>query len=227
MDNPEIVNISRRDCIITLTLGQPQSLSIQGKHELLTAIRKVANDPDARVLIISQGHPEAFLVNVGELVEMTPAGYGMPFTTTLAMEQGAFASLFGTPDQRNRMNAFLSGEEKENRTTEVNEKAVLVLQKEKPSCTFINTWSTADLSNQQQLLLAMKEDSAEIQKQAGFDGLAFHLSKDGRQLVVFSRWKTEEDFNRNIEQNPVMTTAREKLSKFGAPSGNMYRTESI
>ncbi|MFD2146249.1 enoyl-CoA hydratase/isomerase family protein [Mucilaginibacter antarcticus] len=58
--------------ISTITLTQPQSLSIQGKQELLSAIRKVAEDPESRVLIIAQSHPQAFLVNVSELADMSP-----------------------------------------------------------------------------------------------------------------------------------------------------------
>src|ERR1700760_783613 len=59
--------------ISTITLTKPQSLSIQGKQELLLAIRKVGEDRGTRVLIIAQGHPQAFLVDVKELADMLPS----------------------------------------------------------------------------------------------------------------------------------------------------------
>lgn len=59
--------------ISTITLTLPQNLSIQGKKELLLAIRKVAEDPKSRVLIIAQGHPQAFLVDVRDLADMSPS----------------------------------------------------------------------------------------------------------------------------------------------------------
>lgn len=70
---PSVAAVAKDNGIITITLTQPQSLSIAGKHELLLAIQDVANDPDARVLIIVQGHPQAFLVDIADLVEMTPS----------------------------------------------------------------------------------------------------------------------------------------------------------
>jgi enoyl-CoA hydratase len=352
--------------ISTITLAKPQSLSIRGKQELLLAIRKVAEDPESRVLIIAQGHPQAFQVDVSELADMLPSeaaeyshagqaialalaalpfpaiaavdgiavgggcelamscdltyasavsqfgqieanggvipafggtwnlsqrvglqkaseliftgsvfsakqakewglvlevleadqlipyvhevatkivkaarmsvanskrvlreGYGLSFSTALAMEQGSFASLFGTADQRIRMHAFLDEQHKEDPAPAEKETAVLTIRKEKPEFTFINVWNTADQNKQQQLLEAMKADAPEIQRQQGFVGMAFQPSSDGRQVVVYAQWESEEDFTKGIVQNPKMTAGRNKLAKFGTPSPNTYATDGI
>ena len=352
--------------ISTITLTQPQSLSIQGKKELLSAIRRVAEDPESRVLIIAQGHPQAFLVDVNDLADMSPSeaaeyshvgqqialalaalpfpaiaavdgmalgggcelamscdltyasassqfgqieanggvmpafggtwnlsqrvglqkaseliftgavfsaeqakecglilevlepgqlmpyvnevatkivnaahmsvanskkvlreGYGLPFTAALAMEQGSFASLFGTTDQRGRMHAFLEQQGKGEAVAEEKKTKVLTIDTENPKFTFINLWNTADKNMQKQLLQAMKADAPEIQRQPGFTGMVFHTSSDGRQIVVYTQWETEEDFNKGIVQNPFMTAGRDKLSKFGTPAPNTYTTDSI
>ncbi|MFD2146248.1 antibiotic biosynthesis monooxygenase family protein [Mucilaginibacter antarcticus] len=101
------------------------------------------------------------------------------------------------------------------------------MSKEDPKFTFINIWDTADTNKQGQLLEAMKEDAQEIQKQHGFIGMAFYASSDGRQTVVYAQWETEEDFNKGIVQNPVMTAGRDKLSAFGDPAPNTYTMNGI
>lgn len=58
--------------VATITLTEPQSLSVAGKHELLEAIKSFADNNEIRALIVAQGHPEAFLVNIADLAEMTP-----------------------------------------------------------------------------------------------------------------------------------------------------------
>ncbi|MEJ7643510.1 MAG: antibiotic biosynthesis monooxygenase [Chryseolinea sp.] len=104
---------------------------------------------------------------------------------------------------------------------------MLTLNKEKPKFTFINVWNTADKNKQEQLLLAMKEDVHEIQRQHGFTGMAFHTSSDGLQIVVYAQWETAEDFIKGIVQNPVMTAGRDRLSEFGTPTPNTYAIDGI
>ncbi len=53
-------------------MNRPNSLSIAGKHELLHTLRQLAEQENLRALIIAFGHPAAFLVDVAELVNMSP-----------------------------------------------------------------------------------------------------------------------------------------------------------
>ena len=352
--------------ISTITLMKPQSVSMLGKQELLLAIRQVAEDSETRVLIIAQGNPQAFLVDVKDLADMSPTdaaeysqvgqqialalaalpfpviaavdgmalgggcelamscdltyastksqfgqieanggvmpafggtwnlsqrvglqkaseliftgavfsakqakewglilevlepdqlmpyvtdvatkivkasrlsvanskrilreGYGLPFAAALAMEQGAFASLFGTTDQRDRMHAFLNEQNSGDSASEEQKTGVLTINGENPRFTFINVWTTTDQNMQQALMLAMNADAHEIQQQPGFIGMAFHRSGDGRQIIVYAQWETEEAFVKGIVQNPRMTTGRDKLAKFGKPMPNTYALDGI
>lgn len=58
--------------IATLTLERPHCLDIAGKHELTEALRELAGQRSVRVLIVTSHHADAMLVNVAELVEMSP-----------------------------------------------------------------------------------------------------------------------------------------------------------
>src|SRR5450755_2099748 len=44
-----------------------------GKHDLTAAFGTLSQDADARAVIIASGHPQALLVDVGELAHMTAA----------------------------------------------------------------------------------------------------------------------------------------------------------
>jgi enoyl-CoA hydratase/carnithine racemase len=59
--------------VITMTLRRPRCLDIAGKHELTEAFVALAEDPDLRVVLLAAEHPEALLVDVAELADMTPA----------------------------------------------------------------------------------------------------------------------------------------------------------
>lgn len=67
------VSVEKTEGVVTITLTRPYSLNAAGKQELLTSIRQLANDHEVRALIITAGHPEAFLVDVVELAEMSPS----------------------------------------------------------------------------------------------------------------------------------------------------------
>jgi enoyl-CoA hydratase/carnithine racemase len=61
------------DVVASLTLSRPHCLDIEGKHALLDAVNSLAARPNLRALIIAASDPQAWLVNVAELVEMSPA----------------------------------------------------------------------------------------------------------------------------------------------------------
>jgi enoyl-CoA hydratase len=56
-----------------LTLQRPYCLDSTGKHELAKAFEQLAEAQDLRAVILTGSHPQAWLVNVAELAEMTPA----------------------------------------------------------------------------------------------------------------------------------------------------------
>jgi enoyl-CoA hydratase len=58
---------------VTLTLRRAQCLDIAGKQELTDVFSALADDADARVVILRSEHPAALLVDVAELAHMTPA----------------------------------------------------------------------------------------------------------------------------------------------------------
>jgi enoyl-CoA hydratase len=56
----------------TLTLMRPCCLDIAGKHELTRALNELASDEKIRALILTSEDPQGMLVDVNELVDMTP-----------------------------------------------------------------------------------------------------------------------------------------------------------
>src|ERR1035438_7085618 len=59
--------------VVTLTLLRAQCLYMAGKHDLTAACEALSKDADVRAVIIASGHPQALLVDVGELTHMTAA----------------------------------------------------------------------------------------------------------------------------------------------------------
>lgn len=65
--------LERHDSATTFTLVRAHCLDIAGKLELARAVTELASDERIRVLILASEHPQAMLVDVAELVAMTPA----------------------------------------------------------------------------------------------------------------------------------------------------------
>ena len=74
------------------TLSRPHCLDIEGKHDLMQLVRSLSEQKDLRALIIAASDPEAWLVNVGELVEMSP-DQGRAFSRAGHQLADALASL--------------------------------------------------------------------------------------------------------------------------------------
>jgi enoyl-CoA hydratase/carnithine racemase len=66
------LTLSGDGSVAVLTLSRPHCLDIAGKHALLDAVNSLAARPKLRALIVAASHPQAWLVNVAELVEMSP-----------------------------------------------------------------------------------------------------------------------------------------------------------
>jgi enoyl-CoA hydratase len=58
--------------VALLTLSRPYCLDIHRKHELTEAIHSLSDRGTLRALIIAASHPQAWRVNVRELVDMSP-----------------------------------------------------------------------------------------------------------------------------------------------------------
>src|ERR1035438_4260623 len=72
---PSSFSVQRLDggSVVTLTLLRARCLDMAGKHDLTAAFEALSQDADARAVIIASGHPQALLVDVGELAHMTAA----------------------------------------------------------------------------------------------------------------------------------------------------------
>jgi hypothetical protein len=66
---PSSFSVQRLDggSAVTLTLLRARCLDMAGKHDLTAAFEALSQDTDARAVIIASGHPQALLVDVGEL----------------------------------------------------------------------------------------------------------------------------------------------------------------
>ena len=63
--------VSTSENVAILTLIRSHCLNIAGKHELTETIGKLAENPSIRALVITGAYPQAWLVDVAELVNMT------------------------------------------------------------------------------------------------------------------------------------------------------------
>jgi enoyl-CoA hydratase len=96
--------LALEDNVATITLVRPHCLDIAGKHELTDTIEQLRENESLRALIIAGADPQAWLVDVAELVEMAPsdahsfseAGHrlaealeGLPFPTIAAVNAPA------------------------------------------------------------------------------------------------------------------------------------------
>ena len=68
----QTITISGDQAVSIAILSRPHCLDIEGKHDLLKMVRSLSEQENLRVLIIAASDPEAWLVNVEELVEMSP-----------------------------------------------------------------------------------------------------------------------------------------------------------
>jgi enoyl-CoA hydratase/carnithine racemase len=124
------------DGAVILTLDRSNCLDVAGKHALTTALSELKGREDLRALIIAGEHPQAFLVDVAELADMSAAaldaakafvrrlsptraasvaaikaaaifGWNRDPADINRFEEDRFATLFG-PEQSQRMHAFLA-----------------------------------------------------------------------------------------------------------------------
>ncbi|MBO0719929.1 MAG: enoyl-CoA hydratase/isomerase family protein [Blastocatellia bacterium] len=66
------LDLTRDGEIAILTLRRPMSIDSAGKRALTDAVARLSMYDIPRTLIITSNHPQAFLVNLGELADMAP-----------------------------------------------------------------------------------------------------------------------------------------------------------
>lgn len=105
--------------------------------------------------------------------------------------------------------------------------ATMIIDDKSPSFTFINVWKTASKENQKRLIQEMKAEFGQIQRKTGFVAMAIHASHDGKEVVVYAQWRSEEDFQKGVSEDPQVMEGRKKLMQFGEPSANNYQVDAI
>jgi heme-degrading monooxygenase HmoA len=93
--------------------------------------------------------------------------------------------------------------------------------------TFVNIWIVPGQEQQQELLAAMKEESAALVSKPGSRGMALHTSFDGTRIAVYAMWDSLETFEASVSHNATAQENRAKLARFGEPNANNYRLDSV
>jgi|GEM_PF-6086018 enoyl-CoA hydratase len=68
----QAIAISGDDSTAVMTLTRPHCLDIAGKHEILEAVKMQSARTELRAVVLAAADPQAWLVNVAELAEMSP-----------------------------------------------------------------------------------------------------------------------------------------------------------
>jgi hypothetical protein len=92
--------------------------------------------------------------------------------------------------------------------------------------TLFNTFTTAS-ENQPRLIAMLKEVTQNVfSKAKGFVSSSFHASKDGKQVITYSQWKSVEDVAA-MRQIPEMAPYLQRLAtiaKFEAATADVVWT---
>jgi heme-degrading monooxygenase HmoA len=68
--------------------------------------------------------------------------------------------------------------------------------------TLINLFNV-EPQNQEELIKILKGGTTLLSKQPGYISAAIHRSKDGKHAVVYSQWRSQEDFQA-VRNNPAL-----------------------
>ncbi|GCE09918.1 antibiotic biosynthesis monooxygenase family protein [Dictyobacter aurantiacus] len=91
--------------------------------------------------------------------------------------------------------------------------AITTIKEHQPICTMINTL-TVKPENQQTLMTYLKEMTEEVVVTApGFISANFHLSKDGTRIINYAQWRSLEDLQAMLRQNPHHVQRCNELSE--------------
>jgi quinol monooxygenase YgiN len=79
---------------------------------------------------------------------------------------------------------------------------------------------------QQAWLDVMDRNIHLLQEQPGFRYMSLHPSLDGRNVIIYAQWNSEERLKAAVDQ-PEIQAARVKLDSHGEPDGTLYAVDSV
>jgi pimeloyl-ACP methyl ester carboxylesterase/heme-degrading monooxygenase HmoA len=105
--------------------------------------------------------------------------------------------------------------------------AKVILSDESKNVAFIQVWKTPNPDDQQQLLQIMKTKMGMFKHLPGFISMSLHPSLDGTQLAVYAQWRSQEDFEAAVANNPQAQEERREFTKYGEHSGTLYTLAAV
>lgn len=95
-----------------------------------------------------------------------------------------------------------------------------------PGATFIQLWRMHSAGEQQAWLDVMHRNIHLLQEQPGFRFMSLHPSLDGRNVIVYAQWDSEEELKAALDR-PEVQAARIELDSHGEPDGTLYLVDSV
>ena len=92
--------------------------------------------------------------------------------------------------------------------------------------TFIQLWRMRSAVEQQAWLDVMHRNIHLLQEQPGFRYMSLHPSLDGRNVIVYAQWNSEEELKAAVDR-PEVEAARIELDSHGEPDGTLYAVDSV
>jgi quinol monooxygenase YgiN len=92
--------------------------------------------------------------------------------------------------------------------------------------TFIQLWQMPSEEEQHAWLDAMHRNIHVLQVQPGYRSMSLHPSLDGRNVIVYAQWESQENLFAAVER-PEVKAARNELDSHGEPDGAIYTVDSI
>jgi pimeloyl-ACP methyl ester carboxylesterase/heme-degrading monooxygenase HmoA len=92
--------------------------------------------------------------------------------------------------------------------------------------TFIQLWQMTSADEQRKWLHAMHRNIHLLQVQPGYRSMSLHLSLDGRNVIVYAQWDSNDDLIAAVER-PEVKAARNELDSHGEPDGAIFTVDSV
>jgi pimeloyl-ACP methyl ester carboxylesterase/heme-degrading monooxygenase HmoA len=92
---------------------------------------------------------------------------------------------------------------------------------------FIQVWTTPTPEDQQHLLQSMKAKMGMFKHLPGFISMSLHPSLDGTQIAVYAQWRSREEFEAAVTNNPQIQAERREFTKYGEYSGTLYTLDAV
>lgn len=105
--------------------------------------------------------------------------------------------------------------------------AQVILSDESNNVALIQVWTTPTPDAQQQLLQIMKTKMGMFKHLPGFISMSLHPSLDGTRLGVYAQWRSREDFEAAVANNPQAQEERRQFTKYGEYSGTLYTLDAV